>query len=84
MRTDEHDVIDDSPGAYFVTARRDDGMPAFLLGPYDSHLESLENVEAGRRLAESADPRAYWYRYGTCRIKDGCALPRAVFGRGEP
>ncbi len=61
---------------YFVTVR-DGARSGFLLGPYDTHSEALENVDRGRHLAESRDGFAGFYSYGTAR-----APKRAtVFGR---
>lgn len=77
---DEHDIIDDRPGRYYVSVR-DGARHAFLLGPYDSHLEALENVDRGRRLANEADPRAAWYAFGTARIDDTGATKPGLFGR---
>ena len=78
-RADEHDMIDDRPGRYFVSARNDDGRAVMLLGPYDSHLEALERVDLGRQLAEKVDPRAPWYSYGTCRVHDDQPTPAPIF-----
>lgn len=65
--------IDRRPGNYYVTARRDDGRAAFLLGPFDSHREAWARVQEGRKRAEGVDMRAIWYSYGTARVD----LPRA-------
>lgn len=52
----------------------------FLLGPYDSHQDALDNVERGRELAIDADPFACFYYVGTCRWKDPTNPPKSVFG----
>jgi hypothetical protein len=83
MRRDESQIIDDRPGRYFVSVRNDAGDARMLLGPYDSHLESLENVSRGRALAEQRDPRACWYSYGTCRVHDDQPTPTAIFAGQE-
>lgn len=77
---DEHDIIDDRPGRYYVTVR-DGQRHGFLLGPYDSHLEALENTDRGKALAEKADPRAHWYAFGTARLADDTSTVGTVFGR---
>jgi hypothetical protein len=81
MRRDEHNIIDDRPGRYYVTARNDAGKAIALLGPFDSHLESLEYVTLGRQLAEVIDPRAPWYSYGTCRLHDDQPDLSVIFSR---
>jgi hypothetical protein len=79
MRHDEHDIIDDRPGRYYVSARNDAGDAIPLLGPYDSHVEALEHVALGRDLANVVDPRACWYSYGTFRAHDDIPAPAAIF-----
>lgn len=78
--TDEHCIIDHRPGRYYVTVRDQDRY-GYLLGPYDSHQEALENVERGNRLACAAEARAHWYAFGTGRLSDEAATVAAVFGR---
>lgn len=36
-----------------------------LAGPYKTHGEALDAVPSVRRWADSVDPRAPWYAYGT-------------------
>lgn len=82
MRHDEAQIINDQPGRYYVTVRNDAGAVRFLLGPYATHLEALENERRGYTLAmNSGDPHAPWYRYGTSRLKDDTATVSAIFGR---
>jgi len=49
-----------------------------LLGPYRTHLESLDQVERGRKLAEQENWRAAFWAFGTVQL--GVAR-RTVFGR---
>lgn len=51
----------------------------FLLGPYPTHQEAIDNVARGRNLANDADPRAAFYAFGTASTKDN---RRTVFGTG--
>jgi hypothetical protein len=61
---------DPRPGAYYVSARRDDGRYVLLSGPYvDDHQAALEAVPVARGIAYDLDPRAPWYSYGTCRLE---------------
>ena len=81
IRADEAQIINEQPGRYYVTVRNDAGAHRYLLGPYDSHLEALENVDRGNRLACEADARAHWYSFGTARLMDGTATVGSLFGR---
>lgn len=63
------------PLGYYVTVR-DAGKTGFLLGPYRTHGESLEQVDRGRELALAADPFACFYAFGTARAPER----RTVFG----
>ncbi len=66
---------------YYVTVR-DAGKHGFLLGPYDTHEEALENVDRGRTLAEKANDRAAFYSFGTGSIAPGLiAYPNGLFGK---
>jgi len=44
------------------------GKVAVLLGPYETHQETLNNVHVGEGLAMLADTRAPQYLYGTCAV----------------
>lgn len=66
---------------YYVTIIRGKRV-GFLLGPYSSHQESLDNVDRGRTLAMDADGRAAFDAFGTSRWKSlESAPPKSVFGR---
>jgi hypothetical protein len=70
---------DNSPGPYYVSAV-DGPKRQFLLGPYDTHQEALDNVTRGAYLADLNFPaQAPWCGYGTCRMKDG-SKPKSLFG----
>jgi len=47
---------------------------AIALGPFRTHAEALDQVEAVRTKAEEVDPRAWFYGYGTCKLADGSRL----------
>lgn len=66
---------------YYVSVI-DGPRKGFLLGPYDTHAEALENVDRGRELALKTDnaSRTWFYSYGTCRIERDGKLPKGVFG----
>ena len=40
-----------------------------LRGPFDAHDEALARVDETRKAAESLDPRAWFYAFGTCRVE---------------
>ncbi len=68
-------------GRYYVSVI-DGERYAFLLGPYATHAEALDQVDRGTRLAYDADPRAPWYAYGTARVPDDAGPePTTLFGR---
>jgi hypothetical protein len=68
---------DTKPGNYYVSARRDDGRYALLVGPFrDDHAKALSLVDKATDAAwNSGDPRAPWYFYGTCRTEYDCDKP---------
>ena len=49
---------------FYVTARSG-RQASFLLGPYESHVEAMANVERGRDLAIGVDVWAWFYDFGT-------------------
>ena len=52
-------------GTKFYVSVRDGSKVGFLLGPYDTHQQALDQVGRGRDLAYEHDPKAPWYGYGT-------------------
>ena len=60
---------EDTGGNYYVSAI--DGPKVYLLaGPYETHQEALDLVDQCNELSQSLDDRAFWFAYGTCRVKD--------------
>lgn len=53
---------------YYVTVV-DAGRYGFLLGPYRAKRTAKRNVERGRRMAIWHNDRAWFYGYGTGRVK---------------
>ncbi|KKM60477.1 hypothetical protein LCGC14_1541460 [marine sediment metagenome] len=51
----------------------------FLLGPYSTHQETVNNVDRGRKLAVAADSWADFYSFGTASLPAGNSR-RTVFG----
>ena len=66
---------------YYVTMKRDT-RTAWLLGPYDTHAEALDNIERGRRLAQDVDPFTDFDAFGTSSItSDGRLRAGILNGR---
>ncbi len=64
---------------YYVTVI-DAGRHGFLLGPYRSKRTAERNVERGRRMALQHNDRAWFYAYGTARVKVSISTAKpAVF-----
>lgn len=61
-------AVDNKPGNYYVTIRRDDGKHGFLAGPFYFHQQALDMVQAVTDVAYKLDPCAPWYAYGTARL----------------
>ena len=53
---------------YYVTVA-DAGRHGFLLGPYRAKRTAEVNVVRGRRMAIRHNDRAWFYGYGTGRVK---------------
>ncbi len=66
----------DADTRFYVTVV-DGKRHGFLLGPYSTHQEAIDNVDRGCTLANDADPRAAFYAFGTASTKDA---RRTVFG----
>ena len=65
-----HDAAnpDPRPGPYFVSAI--DGAKNYLMaGPYETHGEALAKIDPVRDIANNHDGRAWFMRWGTCRIE---------------
>lgn len=53
---------------YYVTAKDGDAcVPAS--GPYGTHKEALDNVKRVIELASNADPKCWFYEWGTAKMK---------------
>ena len=68
------------PGGYYVSVFDKDGNDrrgrvGLLAGPFLTHAEALGLVDRTRNEAEKVDPRACWYAFGTCRLKEGARKP---------
>ena len=69
----------DGSRVFYVTVT-DAGRTGWLLGPYSTHEEALDNVERGRALALQADRWAHFYGFGTCSVSNTAPIARTVFG----
>lgn len=73
MQIPKHATHDDlmtlntTPGHYYVTVIDGDRY-GVLAGPFDSHAEALSWVDDVSKEARKADPKAFWYAYGTAKI----------------
>ncbi len=64
---------------YYATVY-DAGRHGFLLGPFRAKRTAERNVERARQMAYRHDVRAWFYAYGTARVKVDIAAARpAVF-----
>src|SRR6266850_8326716 len=52
---------------------------AFVLGPFETHQEALDQVDLGNRMAQEVDARAFWYSCGRVRVQ-GPPWPTGVLG----
>lgn len=70
------------PDGFYVSARKSDHSTArFLLGPYDTHEEALDNVDRASAHCIDAFPvDGPWALYGTCRatVRSGRELPNGI------
>lgn len=41
-----------------------------LAGPYETHEEALDKVNAIRKIAEEVNVWAHFYAFGTCKLKE--------------
>lgn len=59
-------------GDYFVSAL-DGKRFALVSGPYvNDHAAAISDINECRSLVEEIDPRAVFYAFGTCRLKNEC------------
>jgi len=74
--------IDHDPGRdFYVTVRREK-RTGWLLGPYATHQEAIDNLSRGLKLAIEADPWAAFDAFGTCSLPVGTKV-KTVFGNTE-
>lgn len=66
-------------GLEFYVTVKDGPRTGWLLGPFSTHSEALDNVERGNQLACDANSRAHWYAFGTAGVAIG-SNARTVFG----
>lgn len=59
--------VDKRPGNYYVSVV-DGQRVGLLLGPFKRHRQALRFVRAARAAACNADPKAWFYSYGTVRV----------------
>lgn len=62
------------PGAYYVTAI-DDKKVAYLLGPFNRHIDALLRVSRASSHLRDKVPAAAWWAFGTSRIASGADRP---------
>ena len=64
---------------HFYVSVVDGGRVGLLAGPFPTHKEALDLVDASKRLAQEADPFACFYAYGTLSMATG--KRQGVFNR---
>lgn len=52
----------------FYASVMDGVRTGLLLGPYDTHDEAMAVVDTAAELAETVDPRAHFYSFGTAKV----------------
>lgn len=57
-----------TPGFYVTCIDEETDRRAVLAGPFRTHQEALERVDACRRAACERYPAAHWYLFGTAQI----------------
>jgi len=62
---------------HFYVSVLDGNRKGYLLGPYDTHQEALDNVKRGTKMAYDSDTKAPWYAYGTASTE---RILKTVFG----
>lgn len=68
-RYNSEQAPDPRPGFYYVTATRDGGAHfALICGPFEHHVDALDDVARVRSTFIETDSRAHWYAWGTCRM----------------
>lgn len=62
---------DTRPGDYFVSVHDQGQKPRLVLGPFETHKEAINQVEAVRTYLLETDPKGHFYSYGTARQEKG-------------
>ncbi len=62
---------DTRPGDYFVSVHGQGQKPRLALGPFKTHKDAINQVEAVRQYMLKADPQGHFYGYGTARQEEG-------------
>lgn len=63
------------PVGYYVSVVRSSTQRGLLAGPFATHAEALDLVDAARREACVVDPWCNFDLFGTCRLRGGSSLP---------
>ena len=59
----------DNP-CYYVSIK-DAGKFAVVVGPFQTHQEALNMVEPAITAGHEADPKSWFYAWGTCKMENG-------------
>lgn len=68
-------------GAAFYVTVVDAGRVGYLAGPFASHPAALAMVEPSRRIADTLDPWAHFYAFGTAALPPGTTTPGTLNAR---
>lgn len=60
----------DGPDRRFYVTVIDGGRTGAAAGPFETHQEALDRVDAARRVIQEQEPQAHWWFFGTC-LMDG-------------
>jgi hypothetical protein len=60
---------------YHYVSAIDAGRPYIIAGPYGSHAEARENVDAVQSIACDMNGRAHFMAWGTCSAADVIDTP---------
>lgn len=68
-----HIEVCDLPGDYFVSVI-EDGKAVLASGPFPTHQQAIDAVQAAKNVIYKFDVKAPWYAYGTCRLELGSGI----------
>ncbi|WP_444668374.1 hypothetical protein [Cereibacter changlensis] len=60
--------------AFYVSAIDGKDRPRLAAGPYPTHAEALERLDAVRTHITDRDPVTWWWHWGTCSSPEPIAL----------